>query len=133
MMDFRQLLNNDDPSNLNRVCNLVFKYRSSDGWSTHDTETIASERRRFNEALDQPADFYSIPDGSSRPTVRSLLDGWFNGEWFHGDEDKRQQRLEHELDPNENLSLALVIPAVRVALTAAIAIDETIIARLDSA
>jgi hypothetical protein len=34
----------------------------------------------FNEALDQPADFYSIPDGSSRPTVRSLLDGWVNGE-----------------------------------------------------
>lgn len=81
----------------------------------------------------KPADFYSIPDGASRPTVRSLLDGWVNGEWFHGDDDKREERLRYELDPKVNLSLALIIPAVRVALTAAIAICGVIARQLGTA
>lgn len=53
MMDFRQLLNNDEPSNLHRVCNLIFKHRHADGWPPQDTDTIAAEKKRFNEALDQ--------------------------------------------------------------------------------
>jgi len=133
MMDFRQLVSNDDPSSLNRVCNLVFEHRHADGWSQEETQRIAAARRRFNEALDQPADFYSEPMGSTRPTIRRLLDGWINGEWFHGDEDKREERIRYELDPQENLSLALIIPAVRVAVSAAIDIDELLTAGLQRA
>lgn len=112
-MDFRQLVSNDDPSSLNRV----FKHRDTDGWSQQETDRVAEAKRRFNEALDQPADFYSAPPGAPGPTVRQLLDGWINGEWFHGDEDKREERIQYELDPQENLSLALIIPAVRVAIS----------------
>jgi hypothetical protein len=130
MMDFRQLVSNDDASSLNRVCNLVFKHRQADAWSQEDTERIAAAKRRFNEALDQPADFYSEPAGSSRPTVRRFLDGWINGEWFHGDEGKREERIRYELDPQEDLSLALIIPAVRVAISAALEIDEVLTTRL---
>ncbi|NOT27866.1 MAG: hypothetical protein HOP16_17410 [Acidobacteria bacterium] len=32
MMDFRQLVSNDDASSLNRVCNLLFKHREAGGW-----------------------------------------------------------------------------------------------------
>ena len=130
MMDFRQLVSNDDSSSLNRVCNLVFRHRDADGWSQEETDKIAAAKRRFNEALDQPADFYSEPAGAPRPTVRRLLDGWINGEWFHGDEDKREERIQYELEPQENLSLALIIPAVRLAISAAAEIDEVLTAGL---
>jgi hypothetical protein len=126
MMDFRQLLGNDESSNVNRVCNLVFKNRESDGWSEQEADRIAAARRRFTEALERPADYYSVPQGTARPTIRRLLDGWINGEWFHGDEDKREERIQRELDPLEDLSLALIIPAVREAILAAIDIDEVI-------
>ena len=129
----RELLSNDDPSSLNRVCNLVFKYRQADGRSDGEADAIAAARKRFNEALDQPADFYSAPEGASRPTVRRLLDGWINGEWFHGDDDKREERIQYELDPQENLSLALVIPAVRVAISAAAEIDHLLTTKLQRA
>ena len=130
MMDFRQLLSNDDPSSLNRVCNLVFRHCQTDGWSPEETDAIAAAKKRFNEALDQPADFYSAPIGTARPTVRRLLGGWINGEWFHGDDDKREERMQYELDPQENLSLALVIPAVRAAISAAVDIDQVLTTRL---
>lgn len=125
-MDFRKLIANDELSNLNLVHNLAFKNKATAGWSPQDLAAIADARSRFNGALDQRADYYSAPEGADEPTVRLLLDGWFNGDWFHGDEHKRAVRTQYELAEGEDLSLALIIPAMRVAVEAAIALDAAL-------
>lgn len=129
MMDFRQLLNNDDLSNINRTCNLIFKHRAHDGWSDEQLATVADARKRFNEALDQEADFWTGGEGQPGPKVRTLLEDWISGDWFHPDEERRQRRLSYELSSEHDLSLALVIPAVREAVRAAIQLDSVIKSR----
>lgn len=129
MLDFRQLLNNDDSSNLNRTHNLVHQNRASHGWTTQELYRVSDARRRFSEALDQDADFYTVVSGEGPPSVRDLLADWISGEWFHGDEDRRARRLAFEFSREDDLSLSVVIPAVRVAIAAAIDLDAVIAGR----
>jgi hypothetical protein len=127
MLDFRQLISNDDAANLNRLCNCAFKARPE--WADDKLTAIAAARRRFNEALDQTADMYSQPDGAAAPTVRLLLEDWISGEWFHRDEERRARRIGYEFVPKEDLSLVVIVPAVREAIAAAIELDSIVAAK----
>ena len=126
MLDFRQLISNDDDANVNRLCNAVAK---SEEWTEQERKAVVNARQRFNKALDQPATMYRQSNGV-RPTARQLLEDWISGDWFHRDAARHERRSQREIVENENLSLVVIVPAVREAIQAAIDLDHVIATRL---
>lgn len=131
MLDFRQLIAHKDAANLKRITNLVSAGRDSDGWHADELAVVAEARERFDAALDQLADMYSVPTPDApRPAVRQLLEDWINGDWFHRDQVRRQRRKSYEFSADGDLSLLMIVPAVREAIKAAIEIDEVLVRHL---
>jgi hypothetical protein len=114
VMDFRKLIA-DEPSNVNRVVN-EFMRLNRDAPGELRTR-VAHAGARFNNALDERVSFWR---GADRPTIRESLDCWMNGDWFHGDAEKRQQRLDVEFAPGHEVSLVDIVPAIREATAAAL-------------
>ena len=122
MLDFRKLISKD-PISLNAVANRVLKPGGQPSLSDTQREALLGAKRRFNQVLDAEAEFYR---GDQPPTVRSVLNDWINGDWFHEEDAKRERRRGQEILEDEDLSLVMIVSAVRQAIPAAVEVRDLI-------
>jgi len=117
MLDFRKLIAEGEPTNINAVANRLHRQRHP------NTDAILAAKARFNELLDIPMPFSS---GDRRPSVRQHLLDWINGDWFHSEPEARDRRLGLEIVRGYDLSLAPVIASVREAIAAALELERLV-------
>jgi hypothetical protein len=124
MLDFRKLVAEKEPSNLNAVHNLACG-ADRGRWSAAQLSKVQTARAKFRAVFDQPADMYRITSEKG-PTVQDILDDWINGDWFHQDDERRAAREAYEIAGDYPLSLHLLVPALKVAIEAATELDEAL-------